>query len=332
MFPEYLKTEQPFATKLFSAAIEKNRLAHAYLFTKGQPIVQYDFAMKLAKILNCPNKVNNEPCDTCTDCKWISNNTHPAIITVSPVDYTVQKGDLDDDKAVSKSKSKNQVKVDQARLLQKTLATSSKYHRVVIFTGATDEKLPAEQMDQAWLNFKERVKPPESVNGREEWAAAYLNYYSFPPETANMLLKSIEEPYGKVLFLFITKDSDDMITTIVSRCQIISLLRQKDLEIEPVDYLQEIASYLPPQNELDSLRIAKKLLDFSKTEQIAIEKVLEYIEMLYRKQLLEHVNNDTISKLLIKYINKIESTKSMLKNYVNPQAALISMLNELITP
>lgn len=321
MFSEELQKEQPFTTKLFAAAIKSNRLVQAYLFTQSQAIVQYHFAMELAKILNCSNIIDDTPCNNCTDCKWINTNTHPAVITVSPVDFLPQD---------EKGKTKNIVKVSQARLLQKTLMTSSKYHRVVIFTGARDEKLPAEEMDKLWLNYKDKVKPPESIHGRELWVADHLNKVSFPSEPANLLLKTIEEPQGKILLIFITKDADDMISTIVSRCQIVPLLRQKDLEIEPIEYIQEIATLLPPQNELDCITIAKKLIEFSKKEQIKVEKILEYIEMLYHKQLLDNVSENAFAKRLIKQIQKIEETKNMIHSYVNPQAALISMLNALI--
>ncbi|MEW5821977.1 MAG: hypothetical protein AB1782_17415 [Cyanobacteriota bacterium] len=336
MFPEQLIIEQPFASKLFISAINKNRLAQAYMFTKGQPIVQYHFSMELAKILNCNNKINNLPCNTCTDCKWISSNTHPAVMTISPVDFVPQRGDLGDEgsdgsaRTAKAKRSKNSIKVDQARLLRKNLSGSSKYHKVIIFTGAIDEKLPPEEHESLWLDYKDRVKPPESVNGRNNWVASYLNYYSFPAETANLLLKTVEEPFGRVLFIFITKDTDDMISTIVSRCQVVPLLRRKELIIEPVEYLQEIASLLPPKNPLDSIDVAKKLLDFSKTEQISIEKVLEYIELIYRKQLANSIDDLYFSRKIIEQINKIETSKKMIKSYVNQQAVLISMLNSLI--
>lgn len=331
MFSETLKNEQPFATKLFSAAIKTNKLSQAYLFTQAQAIVQYNFSMELAKVLNCTNKVNDKPCDNCIDCKWIKNNTHPAVITISPVDFVPQKEDYGKNESTSatKTRSKNIINVEQSRLLQKTLATSSKYHRVVIFMGAKDENLPAEIIEHLWLDYKERVNAPESSKGRNSWVAMYLNYNSFPPETANILLKTIEEPLGRVLFIFIAKDADDLISTIVSRCQTVPLLSQKEIQVEPVEYLQEIATYLPPRNELDSIKIAKSLIDFAKKEDIEIEHLLEYIEILYHKQLMINISRSKVFCKLIGNINKIEQAKNMIKNYVNPQAVLISLLNDL---
>lgn len=329
MFSQKITSEQPFATNLFTAAITAGKLAHAYLFTKAQAIVQYEFALELAKILNCSVSVDGAPCNNCRDCKWISVNSHPAVITVSPVDYLPRSEDLTDGGKVSKAK--NIIKVEQARLLQKTLMTGSKHHRVVIFTGATEENLPDEEFDNLWLDYKTRVCTPESSSQqRDNWVARYLNYQSFPDQTANILLKTIEEPQGKVLYIFITKDSDDMLGTIVSRCQVMPLLRKKELSIEPLEYIQEIATFFPPQNELECIKIAKQLLDFSKKEGLAIEKILDYVTVLYKKQLDNSLSNVKDSYQYINDLKCIEETKRMITNYVNPQAALIQMLNQLI--
>jgi DNA polymerase III delta prime subunit len=327
MFSEQLKIEQPFASKLFSAAIKTNKLAQAYMFTQAQAIVQYYFALNIAKILNCQNAVDDIPCNSCTDCKWINNNSHPAIITISPVDFLPSKNENKDGNI---TRTKNIIKVNQAALIQKELISTSKYHRVIIFMGAKDEKLPADVRDQLWAGFLGRVNPPENTEGREHWVPMHLNYYSFPSETANILLKTIEEPPGNVMFIFITKDTDDMLSTIVSRCQVIPLLRARDIIVEPEEYLQEISSYLPPKNELDSINTAKKLIDYAKTEGISIENLVEYIQIIYYRQLKNTINSGSFYSQLINQIKTIETTKNMLKGYVNPQATLISMLNSLI--
>lgn len=332
MFPEYLKSEQPFATKLFSAAINTNRLAQAYLFTQAQAIVQYHFALELAKIVNCTNKLNGLACNSCLDCKWINSNTHPAVITISPVDFLPKKDDISAD--VKTSKSRSMISVDQARFLRKQLSTTSKYYRVVIFTNASTTKIPDEIYQTLWLDFKGKVMPPGNESGREYWICDYLKYNSFGlmAEAANILLKTIEEPLGKVLFIFITKDQDDTISTIVSRCQTVPLLRKSDMELEPIEYLQEIKSWLPPKNELESIKIAKQILDFSKKEGIELENLIEYVEKIYFKQVTNQISNQNLfNPTLIKQLIKIEKTKEMIKGYVNPQSALISMLNQLIT-
>lgn len=327
MFPEKLIKEQPFATKLFQAAIESNKLAHAFMFTRSQAVIQYDFALNIAKILNCKNKINGKPCNTCTDCKWINNNSHPAVITVSPVDFIPQKGEVASEE---KSRSKNEIKVNQAALVQKELLSASKYHRVVIFMGAKDEKLPPETIESLWLNYKDRVKPPENIEGRENWVPMHLNYQTFPAKTANILLKTLEEPNDNVIFFFITKDTDDMLATIVSRCQVVALTRGKELIFDEEDYLQEIKTFFPPHNEIDSINAAKKIIDFSKKEGFSLESILEYVAKNYNEMLTTNIKHGEFYPTLINSIQEIENTKKMIKNYVNPQSALISMLNTLI--
>lgn len=327
MFPDELVKEQNFATKLFSAAIKSNKLAHAFMFTRAQAIIQYDFALNLAKLLNCQNKINDNACNTCTNCKWINNNSHPAIITISPVDYIPQKGDITRD---DKSRSRNEIKVNQAALLQKELLSSSKYHRVVIFIGAKEEKLPPETIESLWLGFKSKINPPENSEGRDNWVPMHLNYQSFPARTANILLKTLEEPNAKVTFIFITKDTDDMLDTIVSRCQIVPLIRGNELKLDDEDYLQEIKTFFPPNNELECINAAKSIIEFSKKEGYSLESILEYIAKNYRNRLITNMDQGYFYPDIPKNIQEIENTKKMIKNYVNPQSALISMLNSLI--
>lgn len=327
MFPEKLVKEQNFATKLFSAAIESNKLAHAFMFTRAQAVIQYDFALNLAKLLNCQNKIDDKACNTCTNCKWINNNSHPAVITVTPVDFIPEKGELSSD---NKSRTRNEIKVNQAALLQKELLSSSKYHRVIIFMGAKEEKLPPETIESLWLGFKSRVKPPENIEGRENWVPMHLNYQSFPARTANILLKTLEEPNAKVTFIFITKDTDDMLNTIVSRCQTVPLERGKELIFDEEDYLQEIKTYFPPRNELDCINTAKSIIEFSKKEGFSLESILEYVANNYKNILLHNIEQGYYYPNIPANIQEIENTKKMIKNYVNPQSALISMLNTLI--
>jgi len=80
MFSEKLKTEQPFATKFFEAALnsKNGKLSHAYMLTGSDPMAQYNLAMRIAKILNCQNNASAD-C-TCTNCNWIKQNRHPAVI------------------------------------------------------------------------------------------------------------------------------------------------------------------------------------------------------------------------------------------------------------
>lgn len=325
MFLDKTKKNQGFTTRLFEAAINKGKLAHAYMLTQSQAHVQYEFALELAKLLNCPNKTDGTPCETCMDCKWISENNHPALITVSPVDFLPTKADTSTDGTTSKSK--NTIKVAQARLLQKQLIISSKYHRVVIFTGATDD---ASTVSALKASYTYNFKPPATENDREYWEPLHLDREIFSADVANILLKTIEEPSSNILFIFITKDPEDMLDTIVSRCQTVSMNAIKEHTTLEDEYIFKLEALIPPQNELDAIKAAKCIVDFSKSEQMSLPLILDYYETIYKKKLFQAVQQQGFTPHYLKAIQAIEAAKRNLKGYVHPQATLQQMFNHLI--
>lgn len=68
--------------------------------------------------------------------------------------------------------------------------TSSDFHRVFIFCDRDND---------------------DNIQG--------LNKLNFQEEAANALLKTIEEPPSKTTFFFLTRDKEDLISTIISRSQ-----------------------------------------------------------------------------------------------------------------
>jgi DNA polymerase III subunit delta' len=68
----------------FSRAIERNRLAHAYLFVGPEGVGKKLLAVELAKAILCEGKAAKfEACDQCTSCTLIEAGTHPDFFTVS---------------------------------------------------------------------------------------------------------------------------------------------------------------------------------------------------------------------------------------------------------
>ena len=92
MIKQSLKQKYELSSKFFENAINENRLFHSFLFTGQNPFAQYAFALEIARILNCQNG-GDENCE-CQNCRWIRNNSHPAVMTFSPVGWFYKRNDF----------------------------------------------------------------------------------------------------------------------------------------------------------------------------------------------------------------------------------------------
>ncbi len=175
----HLSDKYPFLMKYFINGIanENRNIAHCILFYGNDIQAQYDIALEIARLLNC-SADKSENCE-CLNCRWIRDNKHPAVITVS-------KSDNKD----SSDTAKTIISAAQAKTIRDSLAITSDYHRVMIFCDRDEEK-----------------------------NLAGLNQKVFPTVTANALLKTFEEPPKNTTFFFLTKDKSEVIATIASRAQ-----------------------------------------------------------------------------------------------------------------
>ncbi|MCF7795977.1 hypothetical protein K9M42_02690 [Patescibacteria group bacterium] len=68
---------------MFSKIYQNIQNSHAFLFHGGSSDVNFNFALNLAKSLNCKEKQGEGFCDNCNICKTISNLTYPDLIITS---------------------------------------------------------------------------------------------------------------------------------------------------------------------------------------------------------------------------------------------------------
>ena len=112
----------PELIKYFERGInnsEKN-IAHCILFYGNDLTSQYEIALEAARMLNCKGS-HTQNCE-CLNCRWIRENNHPEVRTISKID---NKPADDETKTV--------ISIEQARMIKNDLLVSSDYHRVFIF-------------------------------------------------------------------------------------------------------------------------------------------------------------------------------------------------------
>jgi DNA polymerase-3 subunit delta' len=70
----------------FRRAVERGRLAHAYLFTGPRGVGKRTFALELARALLCEARPDNnslDACDRCAACVQVEAGTHPDLFTAA---------------------------------------------------------------------------------------------------------------------------------------------------------------------------------------------------------------------------------------------------------
>ena len=266
-----LSDKYPFLTNYFTAAFSAgNRpIPQSILFYGNDLEAQYTLAKEIARFLNC-NDSKDDNC-SCLNCRWIRENNHPAVMTISRLD---NKPDDDDSKTV--------ISVKQSMFIKDTLMNSSDFHRVFIFCDRDDDG---------------------NIAG--------LNQMNFQAETANSLLKIIEEPQPGVTFIFLTRYIDDLLSTIISRSQCFFV---PSLEKPNEDYSIILGTFDNYWNfgRQEVFDISQRLQDLSKEHSVA--KILESIQNYILSVLRENNSNTS----LIKHIEIVEECKKQAKLGIKP--------------
>ena len=174
-----LSDKYPFLTEYFTDLLctENKRLPQSLLFYGNDFVSQYTLAKEIARLLNCKEDKSDD-CE-CLNCKWIREDSHPAVMTISKND---NKPEDDTSNTV--------ISIKQSAMIKNMLVNASEFHRVFIFCDRDESG---------------------NISG--------LNKYNFQEEAANSLLKIIEEPQERITFIFITRYPDDVLPTIQSRSQ-----------------------------------------------------------------------------------------------------------------
>lgn len=205
-------------------AIDNNRLPHALLICGQEAAGGLPLAHAAAQYIICQHKHDGEPCGVCPECLQVQKCAHPDLHWVYPcikkenmkeapvsVDYLDDWRDVYGNKpnltlrqwvrAIDKEEKKQpKIFVPEASALIKTLSTRpyESDYRIVIL----------------WL--------PELLN----------------EDTANKLLKIVEEPYDKTHILMVSNNPDHIIGTIQSRVQRLQLAPPSHEQIQRLQSLE----------------------------------------------------------------------------------------------
>ncbi|MBN2190978.1 MAG: DNA polymerase III subunit delta' [Candidatus Aureabacteria bacterium] len=69
---------------ILSDAVDKGRMANAYLFSGADGLGKKFIAVQLAKTLNCQSPRDGSPCEECESCRKVNSGSHPDVLVISP--------------------------------------------------------------------------------------------------------------------------------------------------------------------------------------------------------------------------------------------------------
>ncbi|MEM8567785.1 MAG: DNA polymerase III subunit delta, partial [Bacteroidota bacterium] len=205
--------------KLVNAAAN-GQVPHAQLFMgkKGSP--NLSMALAYATYLNCESPTESDSCGSCPSCLKMSKYIHPDVHFVFPVSSTKSITGKD---VISSSFLKE----------WRSFLTESPHGDIgewaAVF-GGEDKQANISKEESRQIIKSLSLKAFEAkYKIMVIWLPEYMH-----PSAANGILKILEEPPEKTVFLLVSSNHEKLLSTILSRTQIVTIPSFTDQEISSI--------------------------------------------------------------------------------------------------
>ena len=191
----------------FTTSYNQNRLPHALLFHGNSGNGKEGHAIELAALVNCRFSTSEGACNSCPDCIKLKLFQHPnvhliipypkryALTKNDPPDKSLSSKDIDFLVQLRKKKGKDPYTLMELPGANKILINSIRFIKQELYKTSIEAGWKIVLIFQA-----DKLCVPT-------------------PESANALLKILEEPPEKTLFILVTDHFSQILDTIKSRCQ-----------------------------------------------------------------------------------------------------------------
>lgn len=240
----------PHVKKLLTDAVKASHSAHAQLFVGADGALNLPLALAFATYLHCENK-GEDSCGVCPACSKNAKYIHPDTHFVFPLSNV--KGEKDEERLKA-----DITKSWRSFLLEQPFGNLDDWCN---FYGGED-KLSIISKDASREIIKTlALKPFESKNK----VMIIWQPESMHPAAANGILKILEEPSPNTFFILVTNAADQLMPTIISRTQIVTIPLLSDDELEAhlreKYQLEEVKARRIVQLSDGNINLAIKLID-----------------------------------------------------------------------
>ncbi len=199
------------------ATVKENRVSHAQLFLGPEGSGSLALAVAYAQYISCENKQENDSCGECNSCRKYQKLVHPDLHFSYPF-FAKHK----DDTALTFIDSWRKAFLKNSYLNLNEWRT---------YLEAENKQANINIAECHQIIRKLSFKPFESeYKILIMWLPEYLD------KEGNTLLKIIEEPAQKTLFILVAESQDDILNTILSRTQLVKIPALKDADVQ--EYLE----------------------------------------------------------------------------------------------
>ena len=203
-------------------SIDSGRISHAQLFTGVAGAGTLPMAIAYVQYLNCSNRHDGDSCGECPSCRKIAALAHPDLHFVFPVNKQGKK---------SGEVVRSDDFIDDWREI---VATTGGYFSAQEWF----DRLDLGKTLKGMISAKETDEIIRKLSFKS-FEAEYKTMIIWLPETmneeaANKILKILEEPWEKTLFILVTERADRLLQTIISRTQEVAIPRLKPEVLEQI--------------------------------------------------------------------------------------------------
>lgn len=291
--------------------VKQDKISHAQLFLGMPGYGGLPLALAFIQFLYCEDKQENDSCGTCSSCIKTQDFQHPDVHFTFPVVQAISKHS-DPLLGEWRKQLKEQPYFD---LNQWSERIDDKGRKPII--GSEES-----------LTIIKKLSLKSFEGGYKVmliWMAEAMN-----GTCSNKLLKILEEPPARTLFILLTESQEYMLPTILSRTQIVKI---------PAIYSDEVTKYLQQNYQMDAsaamsvaaqadgdLLEARNLVVLNDEKDLNRELFIQLMRVCYKKDVIPMFNwAEEVSqigkekqKIFLKYALHM-FRQSMLKNYTDDQ-------------
>ncbi len=196
-----------------AAQIDAGRVSHAQLFTGLAGYGTLPLALAYVQYLFCPNRHDGDSCGECPSCRQVEALAHPDLHLVYPVNKQGKKAG----EAVT-----SDMFIDRWRELwsekQGIFSADDWYSKLDL--GKTMKGLITAKESEEIIKKLSFKSYSSEYKAMIIWLPEAMNQ-----EAANKILKILEEPWEKTLFILVSERPEQLLATITSRTQEVAVAR-----------------------------------------------------------------------------------------------------------